>query len=279
MNDWPLGLSTGCFYKRPLSQSLPAIIKAGFTIIEISSSPSHIDIEDLSELEKIAEFLRREGIAVCSLHAPFSKEIDITSPNPAEREFSQALMHKALDAAVLLGSRYLVMHPWPEKEFPAHSPERKERKKAAEEFIAHLSKAGRYRGITLALENMQPHLLISPMRDLLWIREETEEQDVVACFDTGHAFLTGDFRAALHDLAPHIEIIHAHDNRGSNDDHFAPGKGDIDWRAFIKELVNIDFDGTILFELDDKDGVSEKTVLEDANSARGFLREIMQDNA
>ena len=43
MTDWPIGLSTGCFYHQSILDCLLVIRESGFSTIEICSSPTHLD--------------------------------------------------------------------------------------------------------------------------------------------------------------------------------------------------------------------------------------------
>jgi sugar phosphate isomerase/epimerase len=124
---------------------------------------------------------------------------------------------------------------------------------------------------------MQPHQLISPLRDLLWIRKETEEEHIAACFDTGHAAITGNLPLVLRELSGHITIVHAHDNHGGGDDHLLPGEGGIDWPKLIHELLTSGFQGPFIIELNDTPEVRPATVIEGAIRARNYLERIIAE--
>jgi len=277
MNKSTVGLSTGCFYRSDIFNNIEKITNAGFTILEISSSASHIDIYNLKQIQELMKYLKSKKVDAYSFHAPFAKNIDITSPDPDERKYSHETILQSLKAASVLKVQNFVLHPWPEKEFPTHSPEKKVRKNNANEFIRILAQKCMDNNITLALENMQPQLLISPMKDLFWIKKETEIPDVAACFDTGHAFLTKSFSIALHELAGHIEMVHVSDNWGQKDDHLPPGKGAIDWRRFIADLLRTGFKGSFIIELDDKEGADPASVIRDAAEGKEYLSHIIND--
>ncbi len=276
MTTWPVGISTGCFYRRNIRDTLGEIIHSGFHLLEISSSTSHIDIYNTAELRDIRRFIENHDAQVFSLHAPFAREIDITSFDKEERAFSHGVIKQSIRAASELGARCLVLHPWPEKEFPTHSPEKKERKRIGAEFISELAWLGKSLGVFVALENMQPQLLISPMKDLMWIHHETEEPNIAACFDIGHAFL-GNIQNALRELAGHIAVVHTHDNRGKKDDHLPPGQGVVDWHWFISEVLATGFSGPFILELEDREGVDTTTVLREAKVGARFIETIVNE--
>ena len=279
MRPLHVGLSTGCFYKSDVMNHIDAIIERGFDLLEISSSASHIDIHDEKRLRDLLKYLSDRDTKVLSYHAPFAREIDITSIDEEERRYSQETIFQSLKAAHALGADNFVLHPWPEKEFPRESHEKHKRKENAEDYIRVLARRCREYGVLLALENMQPQLLISPLKDLLWIRHETEEAHIGACFDTGHAFLGRSLDFALKELAGHIVMTHVSDNWGEKDDHLPPGRGAVDWRAFVSELLRQRFTGSFVIELEDRDDVSPSVVLHDAWEGAEFLRKIIREES
>jgi sugar phosphate isomerase/epimerase len=265
MNNWEIGISTGCFYKSDLRSMLGVIIESGFSLLEVSSSPGHLDIYDESQLFEIQETLSNYSVTIYSVHAPFSKNIDTSSPDDTIRKLSQKEIFQTVKATSILKASTLILHPWPEKEISAHTPEHRLRKVLQNQFIDKLSVYCNEYGVTLALENMQPHLLISPLKDLLWIRKETELKNVTACLDTGHAFIANDLHSAIHELAGHISCFHVHDNFGKEDIHLLPGEGNIDWERFCRDLEEIDFNGPLIIELlDETDRKKPQDVLLEA---------------
>ena len=277
MKPLHVGLSTGCFYKSNINTHIDAVIDRGFDLIEISSSASHLDIYDENSLRDLSNHLFDRGTKVLSFHAPFARDIDITSTNDEERRYSQETILQSLKAARAVGSSNFVLHPWPEKEFPRESHEKHRRRENAEEYIRRLARRCHEYGIVLALENMQPQLLISPLKDLLWIRHETEEAHIGACFDTGHAFLGRSLDFALKELAGHIVMAHVSDNWGRKDDHLTPGRGAVDWKAFVSELLRQGFLGSFIIELEDREEVCPSAVLDEAWEGAEFLRKVIRE--
>ena len=93
-----------------------------------------------------------------------------------------------------------------------------------------------------------------------------------ACLDTGHAFLSGGIQSLAKKLRGHLKIIHAYDNGGTQDDHFAPGDGRIDWEAILRDLVEIEFPR----RADSGDGRPKDANVTMTNARRGqqYLREV-----
>src|SRR5678815_4145866 len=99
MSDWPVGLSTGCFYQKSIFDCLEPILTGGFSLIEVCSSPAHLDYHDLTGVRRAAERLEALGIGAYSFHAPFAEHIDITSLDTSQRDASVREVITAAEAA------------------------------------------------------------------------------------------------------------------------------------------------------------------------------------
>lgn len=269
MGDWPVGLSTGCFFESSIFDCLGPIRDAGFSILEICSWPAHLDYHDHGTCERAAARIRELALEPYSFHAPFSDSIDITSLDPGDRQRALEEILRAVEAAAVLGVRYFVLHPGPEKfGLPRH--ERLDRMENAAAVLNHVAARCRERGVGLVLENMLPHLFSGPVRDLLWLLGAMSTTDVGICLDTGHAFLSGDLHLVAHKLSGHLRMIHASDNRGGFDDHLPPGQGTIPWPLLLRQLDQEGFHGTFIIEIAGKGSPDE--ILRGAQQARVFLR-------
>ena len=271
MSDWPVGLSTGCFYRTNIHDCLRLIRDGGFGLIEVCSFPDHLDYHDIEAVHAAARLIDDLGIEPYSLHAPFADHIDITSFDREHRERSRHELIRATDAAATLGARYLVIHPGPEKGgFPEH--ERFHRMENAASVLNEVSRICRERNLSLVLENMLPHLFSGRVRELLWLLGALETTEVGICLDTGHAYLSGDLRTVVHKLSGHLWMMHASDNRGKRDDHLPPGEGHIDWQRLFEQMRRIGFGGTIILEIAG-DGDPSR-LLDRARRAQRHLRDI-----
>src|SRR6266496_3220502 len=114
MNDWPVGLSTGSFYRKSTFDCLELVRHSGFSMIEVCSFPAHLDYHDLDAVRRAAGRIDELGLEAYSFHAPFADHIDITALNPDQRNNALQEILKAAEAAALLKVRYFVIHPGPE---------------------------------------------------------------------------------------------------------------------------------------------------------------------
>lgn len=279
MSDWPIGLSTGCFYHTSIFRCLEEIRRGGFCMLEICSSKDHLDYHDLDAVDELSRRMAADGVEAYSFHAPFAGDIDITALDEEQRRRSRDELLLAVEAAARLRVRYLVIHPGPEESIAPPPEEHLQRLWNAAGVLDSVSQRCREVGIGIVLENMLPHLLFGNMRDMLWIMGAVSHIRVGTCLDTGHAFLTGELYRVLYKLSGHLQMIHANDNRGAGDDHLPPGRGDIDWRRLLTELSGVDFRGGIILELAGHRDRSPETILAEARAARNHLRSISRELA
>jgi sugar phosphate isomerase/epimerase len=273
MIDWQVGLSTGCFFDRSIFDCLEPIRNAGFATLEICSHGEHFDYHDQGAVHRTRELMDQFGLEAYSMHAPFRKEIDISSPDEQRRRVSVEEVKRAAQSAAHLGAKYLVIHPGPERD-DIDRLERLPRMDHAADSLNQIAHSCRECGVRLVLENMLGHLFTGPVRELLWILGSLDVTDVGLCLDTGHAALTGDLHGILHKIAGHLWMVHASDNRGEFDDHLPPGKGTIDWKMLLEHLAKRDFRGSLILELNGRNAVER--VLSDAQNSRRFLRGLIR---
>jgi len=114
MSDWPVGLSTGCFYQQSIFDCLETISRGGFNIIEVCSYPMHLDYHDYDMVVRAAHRVEELGMEAYSFHAPFADHIDISSRDSECRRRGLAEVLQAAEAAATFQVRYFVIHPGPE---------------------------------------------------------------------------------------------------------------------------------------------------------------------
>ncbi len=270
MTNWPIGLSTGCFYLTNILDCLETIRASGFSLIEVVFSPAHLDYKNQEAVRGAARRIEELGMEAYSFHAPFGREIDISSPDLAMREYALDEILRAVDAAAVLGVHYFVIHPGPEN---ADIPLRDERLLRIENVVSVLNRVARRcaeAGIRCVLENKLPHLLFGNSSDIVWILGALETTQVGACLDTGHAFLAGELYPLVYKLTPYLRMLHVHDNKGHSDEHRPPGQGRIDWNALLRELVQVQFHGTLILEM--AGGPDPAEIMQRARDGRSFLR-------
>ncbi|MGE5214399.1 MAG: sugar phosphate isomerase/epimerase family protein [Nitrospirota bacterium] len=272
MTSWPIGLSTGCFYHQSILDCLVLIRESGFSMVEVCSTPEHLNFHDVKSVHRAAERIRELGLEAYSFHAPFAPTIDIASSDDTQRAGSVAEIFKAAEAAAILQVHYFVMHPGPENPATIPSAEQLPRMQHVVDSLNQIARHCKELGIICVLENKLPHLLFGNTSDILWILDGINSAEVGVCLDTGHAFLGGDINYLVHKLSSHVRVIHAHDNGGSDDNHWPPGDGKIDWERFMRDLIDIRFRGAFILEM--AGNADPAVTMTNARRGRSYLRNI-----
>lgn len=274
MSDWPVGISTGCFYQQQFFDVVEQIRQGGFTMLEVCSSPSHLDYHDFDSIKEATALMEKLGMEPYSFHAPFADDIDITSPDRDMRDYAQNELVTAANAAATMNVRYFVTHPGPEKSIDPSPTERIERMRNAAAVMDHVARHCRRLGIGLVVENMLPHLFFGNMRDMLWIMGAIQNINIGTCLDTGHAAIAGDIYRIIYKLSGHLRMIHANDNDHHSDQHVPPGEGKTHWPKLLAEINQTRFRGGLILELAGDTGKPVDEVLASARKSRNFIRSI-----
>lgn len=272
---WPIGLSTGCFYRHSIFTVLEEIRRSGFELIEVCSFPAHLDYHHEDEVRRAGEMMRTLGLRPYSFHAPFADSIDITALDEKVRADAVAELITACRAAALLGAENVVLHPGPEQSGRPPQEEFLQRMHHAalslNEVAAHCCQTG----VRLMLENMLPHLLFGQTSDMMYLLGEISTCSVGTCLDTGHALLSGDLASVIHKLSGHLKMVHINDNHGDWDAHLIPGEGAIDWPWLIHELQHHHFEGGLIIEMSARANEAMADTLVRACAGRDFLSNLI----
>lgn len=274
MGVLPVGLSTGCFYRRSIFEVLPEIRASGFTHLEICSYPQHLNYRDPQEVQAVAGKIKAYGLQPFSFHAPWAADLDISAPDPDRRQTAFAEMALAVGAAARLEAQHFVIHPGPEVVAKLPAAEHHQRLANCAEVLAKLAHLCAENSLELLLENMLPFLLLGGTTNLQWLLDTLAPCKPGFCLDTGHAHLTGRLPEIAALFPNQLKMLHAADNWGTNDDHLPPGQGNIDWRTLLAKLQAFDFQGVLMLELSGDDGKTSQEILAAARQARQFLDSI-----
>jgi sugar phosphate isomerase/epimerase len=245
--NWELGISTGIAYRSPIGDVLESIREAGFCSVELSTAPQHFDYgrqESVSDLKGRIDAL---GLKVCSLHAPFGHDVNVTSPETSERENAIAMLTRAADALAFLGGGLYVIHPGGEDQRWVW--EREQRLARSVHVLTRIWEICRARELELVVETPLPHLLGGTPADFQWILERIPREHTGVCVDTSHCSLGGNLLEPFQRFPYRIVHVQVSDNRGHSDDHLPPGQGVIDWDAFCQGLAAAGYGGTFMLEV------------------------------
>lgn len=235
---YPIGISTCGAPVTPAM--LTAIRDAGITHIELSYNKAAYDGMDVAAT---ADMIRAHGLVMHSLHLPFSRELDVSLPDPTLRGAVMTCHTDLMKRGAAAGIATFVIHPSSE---PIADDDRSARMAQAKESLAILAELAESLGVTLAVEDLPRTCLGNCSADMC---ELLAAHPVLrSCFDTNHLLGedAGDYIRAVGDR---IVTTHVSDYDFINERHWLPGEGKQDFLAILSMLREVGYAGPWLYEL------------------------------
>jgi sugar phosphate isomerase/epimerase len=162
-----------------------------------------------------------------TVHAP-TTDINIASCREPIRDASLGILREVCRAAAEISAGCVVVHP-------GFSPWLEYRERSFGllcQSLSELAAIQEEHGVPVAVENMGSwevcHFRDPGLIPLL------RECGLSFCLDVGHAHLNGVLEEFIAAARP--DHVHLHDNRGTGDDHLAPGCGSIDYARLLPLL-------------------------------------------
>lgn len=210
-----------------------AFLQCGI-IPEIGLDCQVLDNVSRHELQDYARRLKAAGITP-SMHAPFM-HMDPAAEDRAKQVEAMYYLNKTLDAVAIFRPGRVVWHTCIRRRQPYLDP------RFLSGYIQRFGPVAQWfaeslltLGARLMLENTyEPDCRLH--RVLL---KRLEPYKTGFCLDTGHshAFSRKPVDMWLKDgLARYLDEIHLHDNDGSQDAHWGPGAGTVDFKPLLKHL-------------------------------------------
>ena len=92
---------------------------------------------------------------------------------------------------------------------------------------------------------------------MLRIIDQIDSNAIGLNLDPSHLFPMGELpNMVAYEVGDRIFHTHISDNDGQTNAHWRPGKGKVDWRAFLIALKDIGYDGPLSLELEDVPGAA-----------------------
>lgn len=233
------GVWIGSWDAETIREAVRRTVETGYDLLEITGSdPTSIDTTALrTEIESA-------GLdAAVSLGLTF--DADVNTEDPAVLARGVERLEEALALATGVGARYLVgclystLGKYPG---PASSAARSN----AVGAVRDLARGAREAGTVLGLEvvNRYETNLFNTAEGALRFIDEVGEDNVLVHLDTYHMNIEeGDLARPVRLLGDRLGYVHiGESHRGYL------GSGTIDWTAFFRALVDVDYRGPITFE-------------------------------
>lgn len=102
-----------------------------------------------------------------------------------------------------------------------------------------------------------PHRMMHNSAGMQRIIDQIDSEAIGLNLDPSHLFPMGELpNMVAYEVGDRIFHTHISDNDGQTNAHWRPGKGKVDWRAFLIALKNIGYDGPLSLELEDVPGAA-----------------------
>jgi len=184
-----------------------------------------------SNIFKIGEKAEKLGLRINTSHLPFFKYAN--KENIPLYDYYQEMVFRSMEADVMLGVKWTVVHMTPDPEVTAN-------------YVRELCEYATPKGLGIAIENTV--IPVDPLCEAIDILKK-EGYLVGACYDTGHANVAGlNQKEAILQIGDRLKMLHVHDNFGK-DQHQAPFCGQINWNDVMEGLAAINYTGDFNYEV------------------------------
>ena len=240
--------SYGYVYFRTLDDALADIAGLGYELVEIATSPPHIDLSDLKSAERraIKRTLDRHGLK-CVATNPV--EMNPISPivnhwETAHRHYRAAIeLASDLEApfVVMVSGRANALAPMPEERT----------KDLLRGRIQQLLPLAERLGVTVALETV-PYGFLQSSAEVAAMVREFDVPELGMTLDCANVYWAGgDPAADLRELGSVVDVVHISDAARDRWAHTRIGLGEIDFGAVAEVMRDTGWSGPTVYELVD----------------------------
>lgn len=249
--SWPKGLSVSLTMP---AEKLQQVKEAGFDYVEVTlnSLRGKSSEERLAAIGRFRADAEQAGLTVWSVHLPFGRAWDISSPNDSLRTAVVGQIAWFIDAVQVLKPRKMVLHPSAE---PIADSLRAVHFENSVNSINTLAETARDTGSQLLIEDLPRTCLCNTSDEMLALFGRIDPS-VGICFDTNH-LLQETPEAFARAVGDRIASLHVSDYDAVDEKHWVMGKGVIDWPAVVEAIASTGYDGVFMFEVGDYDSFEQ----------------------
>lgn len=231
------------------AEGFKAAKAAGFQWMELVV-PNDIHQKTDAELKvwarKQMQDLEASGLKLWSIHLPYGKNYDISLTDSLQNKEALRQQKRVMKLLKIFRPQVAVLHACGGK---ITEQDREARKAAFKVSVKALAAAYQKAEVTLAVETLPADYLGNTSRELLEMIKDVPNLGV--CLDINHITLE-DHIAAIRSLGKSIVTTHLSDHDAQADRHWLPYLGNIDWPAALHALLDVKYEGVILFEVSSK---------------------------
>src|SRR5712691_7788723 len=216
----------------------------GFDTIDIFADPLDIDVKERRLIQRECE---RAGLPIVSIACVAVGLVDF---NPSVQRFHLQRCRAYLDLAYEYGAKNVLLvlgeYIWEQQVIPPA-----EQWQTAARNVRELGKYAGDLGVQIALE-LEPFKLslVNNVDSMVRFLDEVGHPAVKANIDVSHLVLSKTRPEELRRLQGKAIHVHLSDCDGKVHGDLPPGRGVVDFLPYLREIKNLNMDGTISIELE-----------------------------
>lgn len=220
--------------------------------LEFYFSPT---LDRVQMVDAVLPVLNKE---VWSVHGPYGKYLDLSSPDPIAKECCIDGYRETILFAKDLGAKVVVVHPGHKTH---HDVSRQLRMQNAIQGIKRVAEIAANNDIILAVEPMPNNEIGCKMDEIMYIIEQVNSPIVGINFDTNHLFPAVAVPEYIRKSGNNLRSIHISDQEDA-ERHWLPFAGNLNWKAVLQALADSKYMGPLVYETHIKNAVSVKDAVE-----------------
>ena len=143
----------------------------------------------------------------------------------------------------------------------------------AVDVVRQCAAIAKSKGLTLLIET-RANDVFSSTDAVMNVLRESGADNVGVILDVAHVHAGKEYLAlVIPKLGRLIRLVHLSDNDGTQAYHYPPGRGNIDFRAVIRSLKKIGYDGTLVVDT----SCRMDNVVEEAVKARDYYQRLIDE--
>ncbi len=203
--------------------------------------------------EPIVEIvLDNPQVELWSVHAPYGRWFNPSSPEQESRNGALAACMDAVDVAVRIGAGIVVVHPG--ADIPYDEP-REVRLKYAIEVLKQVAGIAGENGIKVAVEPMPLSEIGNTLEEIFTIIDGVNSPNIGINFDTNHLFPPETIPDLIRRCRDLILSVHISDQDGQ-ERHWLPFEGTLNWQQVLSALAEVGYYGPLIYEAHVRDAKS-----------------------
>lgn len=179
-----------------------------------------------------------------SVHAPYGRYIDPSSPDDESREGAFVGYSDAVQIAARLGAKVVVAHPGANVQYDVPKGERL---RIAASTIRRVAEQAGEVGVNIAVEPLPKQEPGNTLDEVLSIVDMVDLPNVGINFDVNHLFPPEDIPTLIRKAGEKILSVHISDQDGQ-ERHWLPFEGVLDWAAILSALTDVGYEGPLIYE-------------------------------